>query len=241
MTPILHVFPFSNFCEKARWALDCSGVDYKRRIHWPGLHSKKIVALSGQPSVPVLEFGGRVIAGSAAILDWIEAERSPGWTVSEEARVWEDRLDEVGGVLRAALFIDLLEHPPSMARLLLAGEEGLKAWAYCNGVMRMAAPKFRKMLSTAYPDPSEPERVSKKMLAEVEEAMAKTGRVVGDSFTRADLTAAALFFPVAFPDGSPAATLGRTDPAYAAWRRRWQGQAQWLDHSYAERSQPTGS
>ena len=67
MTPILHAFPFSNFCEKARWALDCSGVDYEDRVYWPGLHAKKITALSGQTAVPVLEVGDRIIVGSAAI------------------------------------------------------------------------------------------------------------------------------------------------------------------------------
>ncbi|MBX2856451.1 MAG: glutathione S-transferase N-terminal domain-containing protein [Rhodobacteraceae bacterium] len=235
MTPVLHVFPFSNFCEKAQWALDCSGVEYETRVHWPGLHAKKIMTLSGQTSVPVLEVDSRIIAGSAAILDWIEADHAPGWTVSDEARAWEDRLDEVGGVLRAALFTDLLRDPPSMARLLLAGARGPKAWLYANAVMRMAAPKFRKMLAAAYPDPSAPERISKEMLAEIEASMAETGHIVGDSFTRADLTAAALFFPVVFPDGSPAAALGRFDPAYASWRKRWVGLGNWLGEAYRRR------
>ena len=235
MTPILHAFPFSNFCEKARWALDCSGVDYEDRVYWPGLHAKKITALSGQTAVPVLEVGDRIIVGSAAILDWIEEDRTPGWTVSDDARAWEDRLDAVGGVLRAALFADLLQHPPSMARLLLAGATGPMAWAYCNGVMRMAAPRFRRMLAAAYPDPAAPERISRAMLEEIDAAKAANGYIVGDSFTRADLTAAALFFPVAFPDGAPAAALGRSDPAYASWRKRWDGECDWLREAYQRR------
>ena len=49
----LMTFPLSHFCEKARWALDHAGVDYRERGYAPAIH-KLAAHRSGSDSVPML-------------------------------------------------------------------------------------------------------------------------------------------------------------------------------------------
>ena len=67
--------PFSTNVERVALALAHKGLE----VEWvdvPRLDRKEVVAVSGQPFVPVLEDDGRVIADSTAILEYLE-ERYP--------------------------------------------------------------------------------------------------------------------------------------------------------------------
>ena len=55
-----------------RWALDWKGIAHERVDYLPGPHAPQMQRLSGQMQVPVLQVGGRTIAGSAAILEALE-------------------------------------------------------------------------------------------------------------------------------------------------------------------------
>jgi len=72
--PRLTTFLISHFSEKARWALDFSGVAYDERPLLPGPHLLVTRRLAPATSVPILEHAGRVIQGSSAILDYVAAE-----------------------------------------------------------------------------------------------------------------------------------------------------------------------
>jgi glutathione S-transferase len=58
-------------------------------------------------------------------------------------------------------------------------------------------------------------------LRRVEEATRATGHLVGDRFTAADLTAAALLFPLVFPAQLGFALPQPTSPRLDAWIERW--------------------
>jgi len=75
VTPELFQFEFSHFNEKARWAFDWKRVPHRRQSYLPGFHMLPIMRLSGQRAVPVVRVDGRVIAGSASIVDWLEGVR----------------------------------------------------------------------------------------------------------------------------------------------------------------------
>ena len=69
----LYTFNISHFAEKARWALDRTGVAYEERVLVPGPHLRTIRRLGqGATSVPVLVDGERVVQGSSAIIDYID-------------------------------------------------------------------------------------------------------------------------------------------------------------------------
>src|SRR5689334_11499128 len=69
----LYTFNISHFAEKARWAMDRSGVDYRERVLLPGPHIFTIKRLK-QPktSVPALVHDGKAVQGSSAIIDYID-------------------------------------------------------------------------------------------------------------------------------------------------------------------------
>src|SRR5437764_320567 len=58
--PVLWQFRFSHFNEKARWALDFKGIPHVRRSLVPGLHVPRVLWLSGQKSLPVLQLDGEL-------------------------------------------------------------------------------------------------------------------------------------------------------------------------------------
>ena len=73
--PRLITVPLSHFCEKARWALDRSGIDYREEPHLPLVH-RLHTARVGCRSVPVLVVGSQAIPDSHSILQWTAAHGS---------------------------------------------------------------------------------------------------------------------------------------------------------------------
>ena len=72
--PTLYVFAISHFCEKARWAFDRSGIEYKLKFMAPGVHAQKANKLGlEKTSVPFLETDDSVLQGSPEIIDWVDA------------------------------------------------------------------------------------------------------------------------------------------------------------------------
>ena len=68
---VLYIFAISHYCEKARWALDHYGIAYQPRFVMPGMNraiARKLGAASG--SLPFMQAGREVIAGSGSIIDW---------------------------------------------------------------------------------------------------------------------------------------------------------------------------
>jgi glutathione S-transferase len=66
----LVTIPLSHYCERARWALDLAGLDYREEPHVPLFH-RLATARAGGRSVPLLVVGREVIDDSAAIVRWV--------------------------------------------------------------------------------------------------------------------------------------------------------------------------
>lgn len=76
MPVALHQFLFSHYNDKARWVLAWKQVEHVRHSYLPGPHVPLIRRLSGQQQTPVLVWDGEVVAGSGAIVDYVD-ERVP--------------------------------------------------------------------------------------------------------------------------------------------------------------------
>ncbi len=204
MTIVLHQFSASHFNEKARWGLALKGVDHERVSHLPGPHIPAIRRLSGQTQTPVLVQDGEVVAGSAAILDRLEA----GWpeprlypedpAAKAEALELQARFDaEVGPAVRTALFSVLVNEGGFLCRIFARDKPRL-----ARGLYRASFPLARPLIAkgNGVVDPANVERAFART-AEALDLVAKrtsaTGYLVGDEFTIADLTAAALLAPLA--------------------------------------------
>ena len=77
MTPLrLVTIPISHYCEKARWALERAGIDYREERHIQGVHMFMARRAGGGITVPVLVTPERSIGESEDILHWVD-ERTP--------------------------------------------------------------------------------------------------------------------------------------------------------------------
>jgi glutathione S-transferase len=110
---LLHRFPISNFSEKGRALLECKGVAYDVREHRAGLPQLRLIALSGQRKVPVIEHAGRVVHDSTAIAHYLDRAfpaRPPLIPIDEPRRsevlALEDEIDAVLGAGAPLLWLD---------------------------------------------------------------------------------------------------------------------------------------
>ena len=202
MSIVLHQFNYSHFNEKARWGLAFKGVEHNRLSYLPGPHAPAMEKLSGTSQTPVLEWEGDVCAGSTAILRLLEerCEGSPLFPDDAAALSEVDDLiryfdDEVGPATRTLLFSVLVHHGAYMAGMFARDKSSLKRFAY-----RWTFPLVRPLIAKQYGLNAENLTRCRKGVDEaldlVVEKTADTGFLVGDSFTAADLTAAALLAPL---------------------------------------------
>jgi glutathione S-transferase len=238
--PELFQFEFSHYNEKARWGLDYKGIAHHRVSLLPGPHGARIRRLTGQTSLPVLRSGGEVIAGSASILAWLE-ERHPeppllprDPTSRRTALAIQERFDrEVGPQIRQAAFFDILTDARFASALFAIGQRGIRKTVY-RLVFPLLIPVLRRNMNIDAETAEAGRRRTLAALDFVAHTSAGTGHLVGDSFTIADLTAAALLFPTALPGELPFTVPQPMAPAMASWLSRWADHpgVRWVKETY---------
>jgi glutathione S-transferase len=201
----LYQFPFSHYCEKARWALDRKGIGYYARNLLPGLHVGPARKVARSTSLPILVDEHGATQGSSVILDHLDrchaqAPLTPSEpTLAEEARCWERRLDEEVGVTLRLWFY---HHTLQDRRLALGFLTRGATW---RGRLLLAAifPRLRRAMRERMGiDAASAERAERRLRAALDELDATvetTTFLVGESFSRADLTACALLEPLCAP------------------------------------------
>jgi glutathione S-transferase len=204
--------PISHYSEKVRWALSLKGVEHVRHAPPPGSHIPVALALTRgrHYTFPVLSVDGRHVGDSTAIIAALE-ESFPDPPLypadpadRDRALALEDFFDEeLGPYVRQAVFHELGSDPESFARVAaaaapaplarLGGALGAYGRAYTAVRFRasdgQAAVRSRTMLGEA--------------LDRLEAELGDDDYLVGDRFTVADLTAAALLYPIVLPPGGP--------------------------------------
>ena len=119
--PRLYVLPPSHYCERARWALDHSGLTYTEERLAVGLHVPRARRMANATTLPILTIGREVIQGSGSIL---------GWTgMLGAAPALEQRFEErVGVIVRQFIYAGTLGVvDPSVRDVLLDGVSGGQA------------------------------------------------------------------------------------------------------------------
>ena len=214
--PVLWQYNFSNFNEKARWALDFKGISHERRSLLPG--GPRAMAFSRSGTLPVLDLDGERIVDSTNIIAALE-RRFPEPALyptdpaeRQAALELEDFFDErAGHELRRAGFYDWRANSAFVSDLLTTGRG-----ATTRALMRAALPGamiYARRRYRIYPADAEQARERLTLaLDRIAEQSADSGYLVGCRFTVADLTAAALLFPLAWP-----AELQYAYPAPPAW------------------------
>jgi glutathione S-transferase len=218
VVPVLWQLQISHYVEKVRWALDYKRVPHVRRTMLPGLHAVKTKRLTGDTSTaPVLTLDGRATGDSTRIIAAIEEQwpQPPLYpedpTQRRRALELEEFFDEeLGPHIRRAFYYELLPHPELVVPLFTDGQP-----AAARALLRAGFPILRVAMRRRFEINADAAANSRaKMVAamdRLEREISPSGYLVGDSFTVADLTAAALFYSVPRPAGFPYAMVADDD------------------------------
>jgi glutathione S-transferase len=238
--PVLWHLKVSHYNEKARWALDFKGIPHVRRAAVPGRHAAIAEGLTGGRTFPVLLLDDRAIGDSTRIIEALERRfpDPPLYPADAAARhralEIEDFFDqELGPHARLLVLHHLLPNP----RLLLGtfapdltGPRRMLARAMFPGVRRRITAQFgigRDSVELAY-------RKIHAAGRRFERELQPSGYLVGEGFTVADLTVAALVAPVVAPEQFPYPQPQRGHPRLDGLRDALaeSGLAQWAREIY---------
>jgi glutathione S-transferase len=202
----LVTIPISHYCEKARWALERAGIAYREEPHVQGLHRLYARRAGGGSTVPVLVTPDGAIGESAQILDWVDARLEParrlggeGAEAAEIAAVCR-RLDErLGPSGRRLIYVRMFQQRELLLRF---NNQGVPRWE--DRAMRAGLPLARLVIARALQISPGVEVGDEAVVWEEFDWIASLlsdGRpfLIGERFTAADLTFAALAAPVVLP------------------------------------------
>ena len=205
--------PISHFCEKARWALDRARIDYVERPHLQLVHVVAARFAGGRRTVPVfVSSAGEVLAESRDILRWadihLEPERRlyPDGDLGHDAGALEGWLDRgLGPDGRLWLYHETL---PVVQHLQPWALAGIPRWE--RAVFRTSRPMvgiaIRRYLGVDASSAAAARDRIDRVFDDVAERLSDGRRfLLGERFTAADLTFAALSAPMLLPAryGSP--------------------------------------
>jgi glutathione S-transferase len=179
---LLELYP-SPYSERVRWALEASGLPYERREYVPIAGEEELRRTTGQRTVPVLFTDGEVIGDSNAALDWI-AQQHPDTTLlpdqpraRAQVRAWE--LTATEGLVQAA-------------RLIMISR-------YRELGIQPLADHFSAKYGWSEHAAGQAEALLRSVLPEIAAAIETSPYLVGDRFTRADLTLACMLVSILGP------------------------------------------
>lgn len=216
--PTLYIFAISHFCEKARWAMDRSGIDYKVKNVAPGVHIQiaKKLGLS-RTSVPFLQTSDGAIQGSDEIIDWIEQQTGVD-PMSKSDKAIEKRLgDRLGVHLRRYYYSEaILDHPDTVKPIFKKGLS-IPHKLLVNSIWKKVCGLMVKGMDLGPEQRLESKAIVEKELDWLDGLLAKnTNYLSGDTFTRLDLTAASLLAPAVSPREHPTYSNLQLPPILAA-------------------------
>lgn len=204
-TPLLWHIPLSHFSEKVRWALDYKNLAHRRQV----LGADYLIRawrVTGHGTLPILFLDGRAIGDSTRIIAALEERHPepplyPGDAAAQErALALEDYLDEqLGPALRAATITPLFRHDPDIALRVLTTGMPRKAYERLRPLLRIF-PVFYRLRHGISDAKLEADRATvNTALDRIEHERQGRTYLVGDAFTVADLTAAAMLSPLLQP------------------------------------------
>lgn len=215
MAATLVTIAVSHYCEKARWSLDRAGRPYVEKAYSPGAH-RAATALHGGTSTPLLVTKDGVLKESTDIVRWAdEGLFLAGDDAAAVAELVADFDARLGPATRALAYIYVTADTETFARVVTpGGEPTVASRALAMGIV----PLMRRALGLNEPGAEANARATiDAVFADVADRLADGRRyLVGDTFSAADMTFAALAAPRSTWTTSSAAAA-----AAAVCRRDW--------------------
>jgi glutathione S-transferase len=203
--PLLWHIPFSHFNEKVRWALDFKNILHRRRCVGAD-YLFKVWRATGRGTLPVLFLDGKPIGDSTAIIAALERRQpEPALYPKDPAQLrraleLEDYFDEgMGPSLRAAAVTPLFRENPDLALRVLTTGMPDQAYRNLRRIVRIfpAYYRFRHKIKAQRLQQDRADVAD--ALDRISRELQPSGYLVGETFSVADLTAAALLSPLLQP------------------------------------------
>jgi glutathione S-transferase len=175
---LIELYP-SPWSERARWTLDVKGVPYRRTPYVPLAGEAEHRQRTGIATAPVLLADGEVVGDSDRAVDWLEAHHPAPALVPTDAR----RRAQV-----RAWEVFATETLAPAARLVMIGR-------YKAMNLQPLADHFAAKYHWNEAEERRVDRLLRAVLPELAAAVAAAPYLVGDAFTRADLTVASMLGP----------------------------------------------
>lgn len=202
-------FPHSHYCEKARWALDHKGIPFQATAIMPGYHVRTVRKIAPKTSVPVLIDGEKVVQGSSEIIDYLEQKHpndslTPKDTEQHNACLEIERNADkrLGIPLRQILYSGLLPHTRFIRHCFTHPMPGHKQL-----IFTMLYPLLRRKIYGVYvKSDAEVEQAKAQFeieMAKTEKKLSQRRYLVGEQFSRADLSVASMLSLLVMPDEHP--------------------------------------
>jgi glutathione S-transferase len=219
----------SHYSEKVRWALAYKGVEHERKAPPPGAHMAVALALTRgrQKTFPVLALNGDRVGDSTAIIAALE-ERYPDPPLypadtgeRRRALALEDWFDEeLGPHMRLLGWHEVTRDPERLGRV--ASTIGPAWMAGLGSLPSKVASGFVGLRFGVHSDEAaDYARVKiERAFDRLESELGDEEYLVGGRFSVADLTAAALFYPLVIPPEGPQ-LIADPPPSLAAFRDRF--------------------
>jgi glutathione S-transferase len=248
--PVLWHISISHFNEKARWALDFKRIPHRRRAIPGGFHMLFALGLTRGAgyTFPILVLDGEAISDSTAIIGALE-RRFPEPALypedpSERRRALdlEDYFDEaLGPPIRLLGWHELTRDPERLTRLM---DQFVPPSVRDTRLALDLSARFASAftgLRYGVKSEEDAERSREQVLAALDRLEAEldgNDYLVGDRFSVADLTAAALFYPLALPPEGP--DLGDPPEGFEHFRAPLKERPglQWVERMYREHRRP---
>lgn len=250
-TPTLWHLPVSHYSEKARWALDHKGVTHRRKAPLPGSHMVFALALTRgqQKTFPIIQIDGRNVGDSTAVLAAIEQRypEPPLYPADPEQRrralELEEFFDEeLGPYSRHAVFYELINDPETFGEVAARSVPGplgrserlVGAYGRAYASLRFGANSSEGAVQARAKVIAALDRLERELDANGGDYL------VGDEFSVADLTAAALFYPVVGPEGGPVPADQAMPSAFEEFREplRQRPGYLWVEETYRRHRKP---
>jgi glutathione S-transferase len=234
-TPVLYHIEVSHYNEKVRWALDYKGIPHRRKAPMPMMHMAWATAMTRGKGMtfPILRINGDVIHDSTRIIETLEREypEPPLYPDDPDDRrralgLEEFFDEELAPHIRRAAFAVATRDPETFA-WVAAPRAGRTQHTAFKGAARVIGPLVRARYGIDGDTAREGWAKTKAAFDRLESEIGPSGYLVADRFTVADLTAAALFFPLVRPPESEHLTPGSLPEGFERMRAEVAGRPGW--------------
>ncbi|MFW2365643.1 MAG: glutathione S-transferase family protein [Desulforhopalus sp.] len=238
----LLLFPHSHYCEKGRWALDYKELSYQAVPLLPGFHIRTVRKYAPGSSVPVLLTGEAVVQGSSEIIDFLDQryqkkkltpDSDEEQQLCREFETWGDAT--LGVPLRQILYHRLLAYPFFICRCFTYEMDWMRKL-----VFMLSYPMVRKRIHQVYvrseEEVAEAHRIFAGGLQKLEEKLDDREFLVGEGFTRADLSIASMLSILVLPVEHPFPWGEIPDPEIRNFRKTHRNRQffQWVERIYRD-------